>query len=209
MSFTKVNYINNETIISAENLNDIQDAILNGYQPAGSIEAADFAPNAIVEAVYPIGSIYMSVNNISPAMQFGGTWESINDVFLMCGGSTYGYGAFGGSKTHTHTTGNCTLTTSQMPSHRHYPGNYDTAGSDTSYNRHFTTHLHLSSDSTARRTVGSGGDHYAITASTSGDITGVATTTYTGGGQAHNHGNTGSSSNLPPYLTVYTWKRIA
>ena len=110
MSFNKIIYKDNETIITADNLNNIQDAILEGYQPDGTIEAADFAPNAIVEAVYPIGSIYMSVNNVSPAMKFGGTWESINDKFLMCGGSTYGYGSTGGNAAHIHTTGNCTLT---------------------------------------------------------------------------------------------------
>ena len=32
MSFTKVNYIDNETIITADNLNDIQDAILSVHQ---------------------------------------------------------------------------------------------------------------------------------------------------------------------------------
>ena len=30
----------------------------------------------------------------------------------------------------------------------------------------------------------------------------------TGGNAAHSHGNTGSSSNMPPYLGVYVWKRI-
>ena len=37
-------------------------------------------------------------------------------------------------------------------------------------------------------------------------------TVYTGkrgGGQAHNHGSTGSSSNMPPYITVFCWHRRA
>ena len=32
MSFTKVNYVDNETIITADNLNNIQDAILSVHQ---------------------------------------------------------------------------------------------------------------------------------------------------------------------------------
>ena len=28
-----------------------------------------------------------------------------------------------------------------------------------------------------------------------------------GGSRAHNHGDTGSSSNIPPYLSVNIWKR--
>lgn len=31
----------------------------------------------------------------------------------------------------------------------------------------------------------------------------------TGGSQAHNHGDTGSNSNLQPYITVYMWKRVS
>ena len=30
-----------------------------------------------------------------------------------------------------------------------------------------------------------------------------------GNNQPHNHGNTGSSSTMPPYLAVYMWKRTA
>jgi hypothetical protein len=34
-------------------------------------------------------------------------------------------------------------------------------------------------------------------------------TSSVGGGAAHNHGNTGSTSNLPPYKVVYAWERTA
>lgn len=61
---------------------------------------------------YPIGSIYLSVNNTSPASLFGGTWEKIQDRFLLASGSSYSLGATGGEKEHT-------LTISEMPSHSH------------------------------------------------------------------------------------------
>ena len=43
-------------------------------------------------AVYPVGSIYLSVNNVNPGTIFGGTWEQIQDRFLLAAGSTYGGG---------------------------------------------------------------------------------------------------------------------
>lgn len=33
--------------------------------------------------------------------------------------------------------------------------------------------------------------------------------TVRGGGSSHNHGNTTSTSTLPPYLAVTVWKRVA
>lgn len=33
--------------------------------------------STILNVVYPIGSIYISVNNTSPSTLFGGTWEKI------------------------------------------------------------------------------------------------------------------------------------
>lgn len=65
-----------------------------------------------VDSVYPIGSIYMSVNNVSPASFIGGVWQQIKDTFLLAAGDTYTAGSTGGEATHT-------LTVSEMPSHKH------------------------------------------------------------------------------------------
>lgn len=56
-----------------------------------------------LDLIYPVGSIYMSVNSTNPANLFGGTWERIQDRFLLAAGSTYGAGNTGGSATHSHT----------------------------------------------------------------------------------------------------------
>lgn len=94
----------------------------------------------ILEAVYPVGSIYMSVNSTSPATLFGGTWQAIQGKFLLGAyGNTYKAGSTGGEATHT-------LTISEMPSHNHavyYPNagaddhsapvNYPNGPSDSTY----------------------------------------------------------------------------
>ena len=59
--------------------------------------------------IYPIGSIYMSINETNPSELFGGEWEQIKDKFLLACGTTYSNGATGGSAdavvvTHTHST---------------------------------------------------------------------------------------------------------
>lgn len=51
--------------------------------------------------VYPIGSIYMSINNTNPGLVFGGTWERIQDTFLLAAGNTYQNGTTGGEASHT------------------------------------------------------------------------------------------------------------
>lgn len=68
--------------------------------------------SALIDLIYPIGSIYMSVNNVSPATFLGGTWSALSGRFLLGANSTYTAGSTGGSATHT-------LTTAEMPSHSH------------------------------------------------------------------------------------------
>lgn len=62
--------------------------------------------------IYPVGSIYMSTINANPATLFGGTWEQLEDRFLLGAGQTYAAGATGGESEHS-------LTINEMPEHNH------------------------------------------------------------------------------------------
>lgn len=62
--------------------------------------------------IFPVGSIYISVNSTDPGTMFGGTWERIMDTFLLASGSDYEAGSTGGEAS-------VTLTTSQLPPHNH------------------------------------------------------------------------------------------
>ena len=43
--------------------------------------------NALLDMIYPVGSIYMSSQNISPQTFLGGTWSQITGVFLVAAGN--------------------------------------------------------------------------------------------------------------------------
>lgn len=66
--------------------------------------------------MYPVGSYYISDNDVNPGTIFGGTWERVQGRFLLAGGGNSGYalGSTGGETTHK-------MTTDEMPSHTHKP----------------------------------------------------------------------------------------
>ena len=68
-----------------------------------------------VDAIYPVGSIYISTASTNPGTLFGGTWTQIQDTFLLSAGLTYTAGDTGGSSTNT-------LETENLPSHSHSIG---------------------------------------------------------------------------------------
>ena len=137
--------------------------IVNSYVPtktsdlqndSGFITAAD-----IGNALYPVGSIYMSVNNTNPSTFFGGTWEAwgagkvpvgvdANDTDFATVEKT------GGEKTHT-------LTESEIPAHRHTVEAIGTG----------TTQQELN----------------AFSVDNQGAVNSYGTTNTAGGGQAHNN----------------------
>lgn len=57
---------------------------------------------ATLNMVYPVGSIYLSVNSTDPSTLFGGTWEQLKDRFLLGAGDTYSNGTTSGAATHSH-----------------------------------------------------------------------------------------------------------
>ena len=66
----------------------------------------------VLEAIYPVGSLYWSSKSTNPGELFGGTWKQIKDCFVWAKGDSDTINSTGGSKT-------VTLTEANMPSHSH------------------------------------------------------------------------------------------
>ena len=140
----------------------------------------------IIDVIYPVGSIYMSVKQNSPASLFGGSWEQIEGRFLLGVGTPaannsnwfgelnmakddpYGWVEARGGQFHH------VLTTSEIPPHNH--------------SLHFSKNV----GPYANPPLGDGGTEWGGKSNTISN---------TGGGQAHN--------NMPPFYTVYMWKRVS
>lgn len=122
--------------------------------------------------VYPVGSVYFSLESISPASIFGGTWEQLKERFLFGSGENYSANDTGGEDAHT-------LTIDEMPSHNHNLAN---------------NYLFYSNKSAAVTPP-------SAAASGISNLSGVKQFKEAGGNQPHN--------NMPPYLVVNMWKRVA
>ena len=146
-----------------------------------------------LDSVYPVGSIYMSVNSTSPSVLFGGTWERLKDSFLLSAGDTYTAGDTGGEATHTLTEPELPVVEGHFSLRRFGTSTaqlvQNSGSADTNTMR--VTHDQSYADSTGVGVASSGGS-----AQTNQKIS----MTF-GQGNAHN--------NLPPYLVVYMWKRVA
>lgn len=149
----------------------------------------------LFDMIYPVGSIYMSVNNVEPGVLFGGTWVQIEDTFLLAAGSTYVAGTTGGEAEHT-------LTVNEMPKHNHAQLGAKGEEPNTSPVRQaYQEDGHVVVyDSTGKAIWYNNTFSYAekIYRSTTINMDGV--TGETGNGEAHN--------NMPPYLAIYMWQRI-
>ena len=163
--------------------------VQNGYIS----EESDSVALVNLKRVYPVGAIYMSVEETSPAELFGGTWERLKDRFLLGAGDTYEAGATGGSDAHSHThdlwADICIL--SESSEHR----SKGTVFMKEKQHENFVYMDYVLQDNGAltRVVLPSRGEAGAI-----------------GYKRATNVGGTiGTSSNMPPYLAVYMWKRVA
>ena len=158
----------------------------------------------IIDTVYPVGSIYMSVSSTSPQTLFGGTWEQIEDKFLLSAGTTYTAGNTGGSATHT-------LTTGEIPTHSHTRGTMEIQGSFVTRGTNYNNAAIIDEDN-ALFTQSTASYNMDVLSQENSSQTGhkydfkasnvwTGSTSEVGSGSAHN--------NMPPYLVVYVWKRTA
>lgn len=151
----------------------------------------------ILRLMYPVGSVYMSAtSHDNPNVIFGvnvGTWTEItNDRFLLSSDSSKNLREEGGSFSHNHTTSNHVLTVNEMPSHNHYVlGSYNSVVYGNSQE---CIGLAKWGDYASYENVNNQGYGYVG---------------LTGGGQAHNHGDTGTTVTQQPYYRVHAWYRSA
>ena len=149
------------------------------FQPVPSLQGESVSPLTI----YPVGSVYISVSETSPASLFGGTWERIKDTFLLAAGDSYTAGSTGGEATHT-------LTETELPSISgsiNFHGSGEGGGTVVQgVNGVFSSLLDEQKYA---------GQSYSVGATSIG-VVGLSF----GSGLDHN--------NMPPYLTVYMWRRI-
>lgn len=141
--------------------------------------------------IYPVGSIYMSINETNPSELFGGEWEQIKDKFLLACGTKHSNGSTGGSEdavvvSHDHT----------QSAHSH----------GTKYNNYSFVVSETTGASNKRVTAVSSGSTYVNTASTNAFHHYNATDSQTP--TINSKGESGTGKNMPPYLAVYVWVRI-
>lgn len=138
--------------------------------------------------VYPVGSIYMTTENINPANVFGGAWERFSQGRFLVGQGTgtdinetsvtFSIGGRGGAYT-------IPLETPHLPAHSHEMANV------------------IESITTSSKLIGVNPSS-STTETVITDVRYREGVSYTGEtGQGLKHGNT------PPYEVVYIWRRIA
>lgn len=167
----------------------------------------------VVNAIYPVGSIYISVVDDTVAKvqaRFGGTWESFGAGRTLVGvdpndTSFDTVEETGGAKSNSYTPGGTvgdhTLTIDEMPAHTHRLNERQQW-----YGNDVVRHTSTGTIYSWKAGEGTGGSTSKSYRSGSDDIESK------GGSGAHNHGWTGTAANIStvqPYITTYMYKRTA
>lgn len=227
----KILYQNNHYTVRSDTELRVGDIIYvcapeNNWSELFVISTAKNESKSVVDIVYPIGSIYLSVSAVNPSRVLGGTWVTWGSGRVPVGVNTAdgNYNSVektGGSANHTHnaaTSGSTSLSTAQIPSHAHSVSiTSGSSGSHThnlyrefgaaavaEYTPHNENYMQLAGNKAGTRHAGSssvaanGGHAHTINGNTGAN----------GSGSGHTHSiPAASGSNLPPYITCYMWKR--
>lgn len=152
---------------------------------AAKDEAQAIALGNIRDIIFPVGSIVQYADaSIDPNSLIGGTWERIQGKFLFGADQNHAIGSEGGSETQT-------LTTANLPRHMHFTIRMAQGETSPDY-----LHTVARSDFEHSQWENARYQLYGVDAEANS-----GKSSYVGNGTAHN--------NMPPYLTIYIWKRIA
>lgn len=177
----------------------VNNAVNTANNAANKAEQVKVEMDAVTNKIYPVGSIYISVNNANPASFFGGSWTAFATGRTIVGVDT-SQGEFnsvekpGGNKD------------AAVIAHIHSVNAQNTINAG--------VHDH---DAYVRSGVFASGNSTASSLGFSDKNNGKSTSAIIGDGNhyhnvpAHNTNSTGQNGagkNLPPYITVYMWKRI-
>lgn len=159
---------------------------------------------SVAGAIYPIGSIYMSVSPTNPSEYFGGTWVAWGSGRVPVGINTddSNFGTVektGGAST-------VVLTTAQMPIHSHDKGTLAADGNGSHGHNLNLTKAGWGVDGASNKVVVDSTSYTALT------NVGTAWAGYHGhtiSGSTASAGSGNAHSNLQPYIVCYMWKRTA
>ena len=164
------------------------DMTWSAWKRTASIDDVNEASNqskTLLELWYGIGSVYLSFNYVNPAELLGfGEWQLIENRFLIGAGDAYEAGDIGGEET-------VTLSEKQVPK---------VEGRITLHNGMVATNVHkvegcFSPDVTREKYIAQGD--------------GTAGASSVGQIKFSNGGDNEAHNNMPPYIAVYMWRRIA
>ncbi|EAY05058.1 hypothetical protein TVAG_191550 [Trichomonas vaginalis G3] len=187
---TTMKYIKCRNVYVMKDENNVKFTAQDLYDNKADKTELQTLKTEILQTLYPIGSIYTSMNSTKPEVVLGfGTWTQIVDRFLYCANSSK---ETGGSKT---------ISGANLPAHSHYI-NLSTSEAG--------LHSHRFWDWSGM-TKGKG---YDVKEDVKFAINCYWSNTEVGGSHTHRVSGytqtTGQSKDyMPPYMTVYAWYRIA
>lgn len=172
------------------------DQEIASYGRNGSMDSLQFKKE-ILELVYPVGSIYRSTVNNSPATFLGGEWVQIKDKFLMSESTSYTAGSTGGAK-------EVTLVRSDLPNVTGSTPSGEGAHGHIVYCEWGGTH-DLVYNSTYYQFAGTS----AVTRGNVDVIVKYTSNTHKHGFYINGNQTQTNIPLVPSYYAVYTWKRIS
>lgn len=153
----------------------------------------------LADVLYPVGSVYLSVNSTSPATLFGGSWTQISGRFLYCTttSKTTG-GASSIDISHSHT----------VNSHSHGAGTLEACIGSPSGNAGGIGFYKSNQNDTKIPTYEVQGSSWKTGTLVASHNTLVVGSTGTST-PSTNSKLSSSQSIMPPYFTVYAWYRTS